>query len=332
MDWTANVAVHESASPSFLRERILTALAAGCVHPSLIYSGLRQTSLWIALHRAFSPAHRDESCLSIYENAFQEAVQRVRGNVAHVVSLACGDGSKDVRCLKGLRASERAALYTPVDISLDLALTAARAANSALPGLQSTPLLCDLPHCSVLPAILKGFDPSGCERILLFLGTIHNYWPPEILRSILYPLRSQDQLLLSANLAPAGNYEQAVREIASQYDNEPTRRWLMGALSELDLTAADGDLGFEISESPWPGLKKIEAFFTLRRERTLALFEHPFNFRAGARLSVFFSHRFTVDHIHQFLAQAGLSVIKTWADAAESEGLFLCQRAPAGER
>src|SRR5687768_8280402 len=150
MDWTANIAVHESASPQFIREQIISALRDGCVHPYLLYSGLRQSSLWRALHHALSPAQRDESCVGMYETAFKRTAESIRGNIAHVVSPACGDGSKDVRCLQQIRASNRAVIYTPADISLDLVLTAARSAVRALPGLQTTPLLCDLPQCSVL--------------------------------------------------------------------------------------------------------------------------------------------------------------------------------------
>src|SRR5580765_6182665 len=140
MDWTANVAVHESASPLFLREQIISALEQSRIHPCLLYSGIRQSSLWLALYRAFSPAQRDPNCSALYDAAFERAVAQARGNVLHVVSLACGDGSKDVRCLQGVRASQRTAIYAPIDISLEMVLMAARAATSGLPGLQSTPL------------------------------------------------------------------------------------------------------------------------------------------------------------------------------------------------
>src|SRR5678816_29037 len=98
MDWTANVAVHESASPEFLREQVISALQQGRVHPHLLYSGLRQTGLWVALHQAFSPAKQDSKCIETYDMAFVRAAENIHGNVAHLVSLACGDGTKDVRC------------------------------------------------------------------------------------------------------------------------------------------------------------------------------------------------------------------------------------------
>jgi hypothetical protein len=326
MDWTANVAVHESASPEFLREQIFSALLEGRVHPHLLYSGLRQTGLWIALYQAFSPAKQDPKCMEMYEAAFTRTSKNIRGNVAHLVSLACGDGTKDVRCLERIRAADRATLYTPVDISFEMVLAASRTAITAMRGLQSTPLVCDLLHCSVLPAILKGFDPSGAERLLLFLGTIHNYWPPEILRSILYPLRSQDQLLISANLVPSGRYEQSLREVLQQYDNEPTRRWLMGALSELGLSEVDGELRIEIGQSSLPTLKRIEAIFSLTRDCQVRIYDRQIDLKCGQKLAVFYSHRFTVAQLSDFFTEAGLKVSDTWTGAGGYEGLFLCQR------
>jgi L-histidine Nalpha-methyltransferase len=327
MDWTANVAVHESASPEFLREQMLSALQQGRVHPHLLYSGLRQTGLWIALHQAFSPAKQDPKCLEAYDAAFTRASRDIQGNVAHLVSLACGDGTKDVRCLERIRASDRAALYTPADISIEMVLIASRTVTAALRGLQSTPLVCDLAHCSVLPAILKGLDPSGAERLLLFLGTIHNYWPPEILRSILYPLRSQDQLLISANLVPAETYEESLCEVLKQYDNEPTRSWLMGALAELGLSELDGELRIQIRESSLPTLKRIDAIFSLTRDRQIRIYNRQFDLKRGQDLSVFYSHRFTVTHLQDFFAQAGLRISDAWIGADGYEGLFLCKRA-----
>lgn len=326
MDWTTNVSVHESASPEFIRDRVLASLRESRVHPHLLYSGLRQSTLWMALHHSVSPAQRDESCGQMYDTAFKRVTDGLRGNVAHVVSLACGDGSKDVRCLQQIRASHRPCLYTPVDISLELVLTAARNAADALRGLQSNPLLCDLPRCSVLPAVLKGFDPAGAERVILFLGTIHNFWPPDILKSIIYPLRAQDQLLLSANLAPKETYDEALAEILGQYDNRATRAWLMGALSELGFTGQDGELRFQINPTPEPALKKIEAIFRLKGRKCVSIYDETFELEDGREISVFFSHRFTPEHIRGFVEQAGLVLLETWVGAGGQEGLFLCKR------
>jgi L-histidine Nalpha-methyltransferase len=327
MDWSSNVTVHESAFPASTRRRILDALKSGEIDPALLYQGLGQTLRWTALHAAYSPARTDSECAALYDEPFRRAAADCNGNVAHVVSLACGDGTKDARCLQSVRESGRAAIYTPADISLEMVLSAERTVAGAVPGAQCTPLACDLAHCSVLPGILKTFDPSGAERIILFLGTIHNYWPPDILRSILYPLRSQDQLVIGANLAPEADYDRALQKILLQYDNGLTREWLMGALRELNISETDGHLEFSLPEAPSvPSLKRIQVDFAFGREKEVQFFGETVRFAAGQRLRVFFSYRFTPAHIRGFLKQAGLAVREEWISASGEEGLFLCKR------
>ena len=328
MDWTSNVTVHESALPAASRARILEALRRGELDPALLYNGLRQTLRWIELHHAVSPAQRDTSIQELYENAFRRAAELCRGNVVHAVSLACGDGTKDTRCLQVLRASGRTVIYTPADVSAEMVLTAEQAATTALRGLQTTPLVCELGYCSVLPALLKNFDPSGAERIVLFLGTIHNFWPPDILKSVIYPVRSQDQLLIGANLAPAANYDDSLNRILAQYDNAHTRHWLMGGLSDLEISSADGALSFSlVSAEAQPSLKRIQADFTFTREKQINFFGEPVVFSTNQKLRVFYSYRFTVEHVREFLTRARLKIAQEWIAPNDEEGLFLCRRA-----
>lgn len=321
------MAVHESALPHVSRARILDALRQREIDPSLLYSGLRQTLRWIDLHHAVSPAQRDPAIAALYDSAFRRAAEGSRGNVINVVSLACGDGTKDTRCLQLARELNRTVIYTPIDVSLEMVLTAEQTATKALRGLQTTPLLCGLAHCTVLPALIKNFDPSGADRIVLFLGTIHNFWPPDILRSLIYPVRSQDHLLIGANLAPSKNYDAAVEKILAQYDNEPTRRWLSGALSELNVTPEDGALEFSlVPAESLPSLKRIQADFVFSRQKQINFFGEQLSFSAGEKLRVFYSYRFTAEHLRTFFAQSRLAIAEQWIAPNDEEGLFLCRR------
>jgi len=327
MDWTTPVTVHESAAPTRSRERILASLQRNELDPAVLYGGLRQTLKWIDLHRAFSPAQQDPACAAIYESAFQAAAQQLKGNVAHVISAACGDGTKDLRCLKILRETGRAALYTPIDISLDMVLAARETAAAAFRGLQITPLLCELERCSILPAILKHFDPSGADRLILLLGILPNFWPPTILRPVLFPLRPQDQLLVSANMAPTGDYQAALQRILPQYDNEPTRAWLAGAVAELNLGPLDGDLAFSLQPSDLlSSLWRVQADFVFRAPRIVRYFDAEIPFAAGAKLRLLISQRFTAEHVRDFLRQAGLTINAEFITPSGEEGLFLARR------
>jgi uncharacterized SAM-dependent methyltransferase len=327
VDWTANVCVHESASPESTRRRLVAALKDHRIDPVLLYSGLRQASRWIALHKAVSPAQLDPDCVAIYDRAFTHIAQQATANVLHVVSLGCGDGAKDVNCLRLIRKAEKTVIYTPCDLSLEMVLTAYENATSALRGLQSNPFLCEVGACSTLPASLKSFDPAGTDRIVLFLGTIHNYDPQKILRSLLYVLRSQDRLLIGANLASAVRYEETLKTILLQYDNAPTRLWLFGALSELGLDEKDGDLLFELKPTPnQTQLKTIEVDFVFRQKKNIRLFDEEFSFDAGDKLKVFTSTRFTKASLLSVFESAGLRLEAEWIAQTEEEGLFLCRR------
>ena len=132
---------------------------------------------------------------------------------------------------------------------------------------------------------------------------------------------------MSANLVPAETSEASLREVLKQYDNEPTRLWLMGALSELGLSQLDGELKIEIGQSSLPTLKRIEANFRLTSERQIQIYEQKVDLKRGHELSVFYSHRFTLAHLRDFFAQAGLKISDTWIGADGYEGLFLCKRA-----
>ena len=328
MDRSSNVTVHESAFPAVTRKRIADALRRGELDPALLYGTLGQTLRWIALHHGCSPAKTDPAIAGLYDDAFRRAGELCKGNVVHVVSLACGDGSKDTRSLELLRTANRAVLYTPVDVSLQMVLSAEDTATTAIFGLQCTPLLCDLPHCTVLPALLKAFDPSGAERIILFLGTIHNYWPPDILRSLVYPLRSQDHLILSANLAPEASYDDALGRIVPQYDNGLTRDWLMGALAELTITPDDGTVAFSIQPAEsLPSLKRLQADFIFERDKQIQFFGENVRFSSGQKLRVFYSYRFTPAHVRNFVNQSRLKLTDEWIASSGEEGLFLCHRA-----
>lgn len=328
MDWTANVAVHESVSRERTRERIIDALKHRKIDPLLLYAGIRQTSRWIALHQSISPAQLDPDCVRIYHEAFSHLARQSESNVLHIVGLGCGDGTKDTNCLKLCRNQGKAVIYTPCDISLEMVLTASQESTRSLPGLQTTPLLCDLLHCSTLPGILKSFDPAGNQRVVLALGTIHNYAPGEMLKAILPAVRSRDYLVVSANLAACTNYEPHLERILGQYDNEPTRVWLWGALSELGITPGDGTL--RIGLEPVEGMteaKQIVAEFQSAKPIQARMLEEVIRFQAGEKLKVFTSSRFTSAQIRVLLEQSGLRAESEWITRSEEEGVWIARRA-----
>lgn len=256
------------------------------------------------------------------------AGQAARGSILHLVGLAAGGGQKEIRCLEVLRATGKTVFFTPCDASVDMALVAHEESTGRLRGLQCTPVICDLPHCGTLPALLKDVDPGGTERIVSFFGAIHNYEPGEILPRLINAVRSQDLFLFSANLVPGQNYQEEVERILPQYRNSLTEAWLGGFLDDLGITPGDGTIIFEMGESEgMPELRRVEAKFHFRESRDIRVLRETVAFRAGEKLRLFFSCRYTLKLVRDLAARHGLAIIGEWLSPDSEEGIFLCKRA-----
>src|SRR6185295_7806910 len=117
MRFPVNVAIHPSQFPENLRRDLVVSLRVGQLNHKFLYDGIKQTQKWLALHEACSPARNDIDCVETYDKAFGAAADRVAARHAHVISLGCGGGQKDVSLLKRLRQSGRQVSYTPCDVS-----------------------------------------------------------------------------------------------------------------------------------------------------------------------------------------------------------------------
>ena len=328
MDEAAKVLVHESAYPREIGQQLAEGLRARALDQKFLYLGWKQTRKWLALHEAHSPARRDSATAHIYEEAFECAGREAGGSILHLVALAAGGGQKEGRGLEILRGQEKTVFFTPCDLSLDLALTAHEEATGRLRGLQSTPIICDLPRCSTLPALLKDVDPGGTQRLVSFFGTLHNFEPGEIIPRVLNAVRSQDLFLVSANLAPEEGYDEALERILPQYDNPPGNEWLLGLLEELGIARGRGELDFGIGSSPEDlVLKRIEASFRFAERVQIQAHGSEIHFDKGERLRLFFSYRYTRAGLAGILGKHGLAVRQEWVAPSGEEGAFLCRRA-----
>lgn len=154
---------------------------------------------------------------------------------------------------------------------------------------------------------------------------IPNFEPQEILPKLASLLRPKDYLLFSANLAPGTDYDAGVRKILPQYDNAPTRDWLMTFLLDLGVERRDGKLRFAIEGGRF-GLKRVTARFHFSRPRRIEIEDEAFSFKTGDSIQIFFSYRYTPERAQEILAQHKLEVCDRWIAKSEEEGVFLCRR------
>jgi L-histidine N-alpha-methyltransferase len=328
----ANVLVHASQFPESVRRDLFASLRSRCVNHKFHYDSVKQTQKWLALHQVYSPTRNDENCRAIYENAFEAAAAKMKTKSVHVLGLGCGGGQKDTRLLKLLKARGKEIFYTPCDVSTAMVLVARQTALEIMPEENCLPVVCDLASADDLPEMvgsarcadqtsLRGI--STTVRLITFFGMIPNFEPQMILPKLASLVRPKDFLLFSANLAPGKNYAAGVKKVLPQYDNPPTREWLLTFLLDLGVERADGRLNFKI-ENGVAGLKRIVARFHFTRARRIRLGSEKFEFHRGESLRLFFSYRYTPALIRKNLAVHGLEVFDEWITRSGEEGVFLC--------
>jgi L-histidine Nalpha-methyltransferase len=318
---TANVTIHSSQFPESVRRDLLASLRQRRVNHKFHYDSIKQTRKWLALHEAHSPARTDRNCLDTYDLAFAETARIIKSQSVHVIGLGCGGGQKDTRLLQLLKKPGREISYTPSDVSVAMTLVAREAALKVVPEKSCFPFVCDLATAADLSGLLATRHPS----LVTFFGMIPNFEPRMILPKLASLVRPKDFLLFSANLAPGKNYAAGVKKVLPQYDNGPTRAWLMAFLLDLGVEQRDGRLKFTI-ETGDHGLKRIVARFHFARVCRIEIEDQTFDFAAGESIQLFFSYRYTSQRVRKILTSHGLEVLGQWITRSEEEGVFLCRR------
>jgi L-histidine N-alpha-methyltransferase len=320
----AHVFIDRSQFSENVRRDLLESLRRRTINHKFHYESHKQAAKWLALHEAYSPARRDDSCLRIYDDAFNGAITALATQNVHVVGLGCGGGQKEARLIELLRAKTRQLTYTASDVSLPLVLTAREAARTFIRLENSHGIVCDL---ATTTELTNAFDDiNRCDhRLVTLFGIIPNFEPVPLLSRIASLLRPEDLLLLSANLAPGTDYAAGVQRVLSQYDNELTREWLLTLLLDLGIERNDGELRFTI-QSDEQQLRRITAEFELRHDHKIRVFGEMVDFAKGESIRVFFSYRHTPQTIRALLSEQGIEVLSQWLNDSGEEGVFLCHR------
>jgi uncharacterized SAM-dependent methyltransferase len=338
MSSAADVVIHASQFPENVRRDLIESLRTRCVNHKFHYDSVKQTQKWLALHQAYSPSRHDADCQAVYERGFAAAADRIKAPGIHVIGLGCGGGQKDARLLKLLKVRGKEIFYTPCDVSAAMVLTARQTALAVLPAKNCFPFVCDLATADDLPKIIwegrRVGDPNyfgtatrrpsqNKARLVTFFGMIPNFEPEHILPKLASLMRPKDFLLFSANLAPGADYAAGMKTILPQYDNSPTRDWLMTFLFDLGFERRDGKLQFAIEDGRF-GLKRVVARFHFRCPCRIEIESEVFNFKNGDSIQLFFSYRYTPERVRKILFHSKLEVSDQWIAKSEEEGVFLC--------
>ncbi len=235
-----------------------------------------------------------------------EIAAEVRSSPLDVVSLGSGQGDKDLILLEALRAAGRAPTYRPMDASLSLLeIACARALDAGYPcaGVKG-----DFARAEHLATI----DALRADRPALWLlvgNTLGAFDPLALARALRARVRAGDALLLDAEI-----YDPAATIVG--YDNPDNRRFAFAPLASLGIGPEDGALSFEpLEDAALPGFFRLVKRFEPSRDLRLSVGGEEFVLRAGERLHMGHSGKFSEEGFRAVLGRAGFAPRSSWRSA-----------------
>lgn len=316
--------VHDSVRAHALSQRRKESLFTGELDQRFHYMSQRQAQLWMEVHKRHAPLFRDPEFSKIFENAAAELASELAGESIHLVALGAGGGEKEALVLAALRAQGCRVRYTPLDVSVELALLSAEAGKTR--GADEVyPVAGDL---SALDGIREWPGHGGERRVFTAFGLAPNMRPDVLFGALAGVMRTDDALLLSANLAPVADGEEtsgdaqhrACREILPQYDNLETRLWLRQVLVDWGLADALNEPVFEVEriDCAWGIAASCHWLFDAKFEWEGRSFEA----RRGTKLMLFYSLRYTTEILSQALQKNSLLLGTGHAPPCKQEGVW----------
>jgi L-histidine Nalpha-methyltransferase len=317
--------VHPSLHAETQAKKRADSLYSGEIDHAFHYAGVRQAQLWLEVHRRHAPMYSDPGFETRYRQTFNDIAENVAGKPLHVIGLGTGGGQKESWLLETLRNAGCLCRYTPVDVSLELALLSAEAA-AGKSDYACTPMAGDISLLTDLPAWLERY-PNDEIRIYTAFGLTPNFLPSWIFPRLRGALRPCDKLLLSANLATADgasdtetDYRRACSAILPQYDNEETKRWLEQVLIDWGIAQYLSPPRFTLEP-----IENLPAF--VARSAWLEDVSFPwegkhFCARKSDELRLFFSLRYTPKRLEETLKFHGLTLAQGYCTPCGYEGVW----------
>lgn len=324
------VYIHPSQFPEALTEAFKESLRLRQMNPKFLYNTAKQTELWLRVHEMFCPLYQADESQDVYRNAFTRLAEDLKAEASvEILSLGCGNGQKEARLIRALRRMNPAIRvdFVGVDVSTGLALIARDAAIAAgVEAERCRPFVMDLGFTKDWQRALKPVltrTQTG-PRIVAFFGMMPNFPPLVAFPQLAALCGPEDSLILSANLSPGAVYAEGVQRVFPQYDNEPTREWLLSVLLDVGIDRNAGRLELGIKDCPdGTGLMRIEANFIFTRGIEIRYGGDQWHFAEGERFLLFYSYRHTVDSISRLLNMHEMKLVESWINATGEEGAFV---------
>ena len=321
-----------SVRPDEQVRRLHQSLESGTVPTGELYTSPYQASKWLAVHETWSPARQCSTVQDLYDTFFEALNHKIQGQPWALVSLGCGGGQKEDRCLKAVRQPPEIALL--LDISPTLAMVS----------YQRVSPWC-LTHAGVIDLEANLGQPNWCHslvasnglgdnhpplrRVLFFLGLLPNLpitaaW--SLMRAWTTP---GDYLVVSANLASEEEIALGLPSILPQYDNRETREWIAAFFELHGLQNVANEVFYKVE----PVRKNETQMARIRVEwqpkmptRVELPGLTPIIWKSGQTICAFESLRMTTRAVESLASDHNLALRFQKVDPSMQEGVFLFER------
>lgn len=231
-----------------------------------------------------------------------------------VVELGAGSASKTLVLLHALVASQRSAVYLPVDVSEAALRWASENVQAALPTVEVQPICSEITHESPLDL------PEEGRRLALYIGSSIGNFDPEDAIALLTWLRSQlqpgDALLLGTDMVKRSAPLLAAYNDRAGVTAEFNKNILTRLNREL---GADFDLDAFEHRAVWNAPdSRMEMHLDSKRAQTVRVsaLGHSFAFKCGESIHTENSYKFTSETVEDMLARSGFLLEQSWYDDA----------------
>jgi predicted nucleotide-binding protein len=272
---------------------------------------------WLRLCRSVSYRYFQRAKGDLRRNAayLAEMVGQAAGTTAvDLISLGCGDGSKDDIVLQALArelGDDESLCYYPVEISDILLVEALRHISRS--GLDRSRFRCKaiLGDFTNLQAFSGVFEYRPSTNLFSVLGnTIGSFDEPEIFASLGVAMLPGDLVLIEANI---GHPDESVALL----EEETAIQWDLSTLDALGLPHASYELGRELREdvSTVPGTETLIRYAVSSAEAR------------GAKYMLYAMHHYDFDSLKRHV-ESELNVKLIGEIVGDGVGFLLGQRSP----
>ncbi len=287
--------VTELVDSSGFGAQLVGALRRGFLDEKFFYSLPESVQAWVDLCR--STEYRNANRALTVLNRLAPRLPELWPQATGLVSLGCGEGSKDVPLLDAFYRRGAPLLYVGVDFSrtlLDLAMAAA--APLARRACGYTADLLD--HRQLETVVDSNRDGA---RILAILGnTLGAFGPAEFPVRLRRRLQPADCVLFDGELW-------AGEETLRGYDNPVNRRFAFSPLAALGIGERDGELRFQLRPGPH-GLHEVAKDFVPARDLELSIDGQVVVLPAGIPLRMSSSLKYDKPAFLECIQRAGFEV------------------------